>query len=59
MSTPAAKESMRTTMPMVGYTLRSGLVRSGETVSLKGWVKPIAEPEIAVHIGRDLDGDGR
>ena len=57
MSTPAAKESMRTTMPMVGYTLRSGLVRSGETVSLKGWVKPIAEPEIAVHMGRDLDGD--
>ena len=56
MSTPAAKESMRTTAPMVGYTLRSGLVLSGETVSLKGWVKPVAEPEIAVHIGRDLDG---
>ena len=42
---------------MVGYTLRSALVQSGEIVSLKGWVKPVAEAEIAVHIGRDLDGE--
>jgi len=56
LSTPAAKDAIKTTAPMVAYTLRSGVVRSGATVSLKGWVKPIAEAEIAVHIGRDLDG---
>ena len=27
-------------------------------LSLKGWIKPVAEPEIAVHIGRDLRGGG-
>lgn len=57
LSTPAAKESIKTTVPMVAYTLRSAYVPSGATVSLKGWIKPIAEAEIAVHIGRDLDGE--
>jgi len=57
LSTPAAKEAIKTTAPMVAYTLRSAFVRSGETVSLRGWVKPVAEAEIAVHIGRDLDGE--
>ncbi len=56
LSTPAAQESIKTTAPMVGYMLRSGVVASGGTVSLRGWVKPVAEAEIAVHIGRDLDG---
>ena len=40
--------------PLVGFLTDRGLVRSGETVSLAGWVKPVAEPEIAVHIGNDL-----
>ena len=48
---------MRTTAPMVAYTLRSVFVPSGGIVSLKGWVKPVAEAEIAVHIGSDLDGE--
>jgi 2-keto-4-pentenoate hydratase len=29
-------------------------VASGETVSLAGWSKPAAEPEIAIYIGRDV-----
>jgi 2-keto-4-pentenoate hydratase len=57
MSTPAAKESMRTKAPMVAYTLRGGLVQSGETVSLEGWVQPVAEAEIAIYIGRDLGAE--
>lgn len=57
LSTPAAKKTIKTTAPMVAYTLRSALVPSGGVVSLKGWVKPIAEAEIAVHIGRDLGGE--
>ena len=34
--------------PLVGFLTRNALVRSGATVSLAGWTKPVAEPEIAV-----------
>ena len=40
--------------PLVGFLTRNALVRSGATVSLAGWTKPVAEPEIAVHLGRDV-----
>jgi 2-keto-4-pentenoate hydratase len=42
--------------PLVGFLTRNALVRSGATVSLAGWTKPVAEPEIAVHLGRDVAG---
>jgi 2-keto-4-pentenoate hydratase len=38
----------------VGFLTRGARVQSGESISLAGWAKPIAEPEIAVHIGRDV-----
>src|SRR5215831_16459949 len=40
--------------PLVGFLTRNALVRSGATVSLAGWAKPVAEPEIAVHLARDV-----
>lgn len=40
--------------PLVGYLMQSGRLDSGASVSLKGWAQPIAEPEIAVHMGTDL-----
>ena len=40
--------------PLVGFLTRNALVRSGATVSLAGWTKPVAEPEIAVHLGHDV-----
>jgi 2-keto-4-pentenoate hydratase len=40
--------------PLVGFLTRNALLRSGATVSLAGWTKPVAEPEIAVHLGRDV-----
>jgi len=42
------------TGPLVGFLTRKALVQSGASVSLAGWAKPVAEPEIAVHIGRDV-----
>jgi 2-keto-4-pentenoate hydratase len=51
---PAAMAKLAISAPLVGHLMRSALVASGATVSLKGWVKPVAEPEIAVHMGRDL-----
>jgi 2-keto-4-pentenoate hydratase len=51
---PAAMAMLKITAPIVGHLMRSGRVESGATVSLAGWVKPVAEPEIALHIGADL-----
>jgi 2-keto-4-pentenoate hydratase len=55
---PAMMEKFRITAPLVGYLMKGGLIASGGSASLKGWVKPVAEPEIAVHIGRDVAGGG-
>jgi 2-keto-4-pentenoate hydratase len=53
---PAAMERLGTNAPLVGFLTDRGLLASGSTVSLAGWKKPAAEPEIAVHLGRDLAG---
>jgi 2-keto-4-pentenoate hydratase len=55
---PAMMEKFKITAPLVGYLMQRGLVASGGSASLKGWIKPVAEPEIAVHIGHDLAGGG-
>ena len=51
---PAAMEKLGLRKPLTGYLLKRALLPSGSEVSLKGWVKPVGEPEIAVHVGKDL-----
>jgi 2-keto-4-pentenoate hydratase len=51
---PAAMERLHTSAPLVGFLLQSAVVPSGSTLSLSNWKKPAAEPEIAVHLGKDL-----
>jgi 2-keto-4-pentenoate hydratase len=51
---PAARERLGTNAPLVGFLTDRGLLASGSEVSLSGWKKPAAEPEIAVHIGKEL-----
>lgn len=53
---PAALEQFRLAGPLVGFMLEEARLDSGTTVSLAGWTKPVAEPEIAVWMGADLDG---
>lgn len=53
---PAAMERLGISAPLVGYLMRNGLLHSGAQASLAGWVKPVAEPEIAVYMGADLPG---
>jgi 2-keto-4-pentenoate hydratase len=55
---PAMMEKFKIAAPLVGHLMQGGLIPSGGSASLKGWVKPVAEPEIAVHIGHDLAGGG-
>jgi 2-keto-4-pentenoate hydratase len=54
---PQAMQRLGLTAPLVGHLMESGRVAAGGTVSLAGWTKPVAEPELAVHMGRDLAGD--
>ena len=39
---------------VVGFLMQRALLLSGSTVSLAGWTKPVAEPEIGVRMARDL-----
>jgi 2-keto-4-pentenoate hydratase len=52
-----AMEKLGISAPLVGFLMESGRLESGNTASVAGWTQPLAEPEIAVHIGHDLSGD--
>jgi 2-keto-4-pentenoate hydratase len=51
---PATMQKMRLTAPIVGFLMQRAQIASGGTASLKGFVKPVAEPEICVLMARDL-----
>jgi len=51
---PAALERLRINAPLVGFLMQDALVPSNSTVSIAGWNKPAAEPEITVHLAKDL-----
>jgi 2-keto-4-pentenoate hydratase len=55
---PAMMEKLGITAPLLGFLMQSGRIATGGSASLAGWAKPIAEPEIAVHIGADVAGGG-
>jgi 2-keto-4-pentenoate hydratase len=51
---PAMLKLLGISSPLVGFLTENARVPSGGRVSFAGWTKPVAEPEIAVHVGRDL-----
>lgn len=51
---PAAMERFRIGAPLVGYLMKTAQLPSGADVRLDTWVKPVVEPEIAIHIGTDV-----
>jgi 2-keto-4-pentenoate hydratase len=51
---PAMLKQLDISGPLVGFLATNARVQSGASVSLTGWTKPVAEPEIAVHLGRDV-----
>lgn len=51
---PAAKEKLRIDTPLVGFLLDRAVLADGASVSLAGWTRPVAEPEIAIEFGRDV-----
>lgn len=56
---PAWQEKFGLTGPLVGFLPESKAHRPGATVSCQGWANPVAEPEIAVHLGGDVDEPDR
>ena len=55
---PPAMERLKIKAPLVGFMMQRSLVPNASTVSFAGWTKPVAEPEIAVHMGKDLASGG-
>jgi len=53
---PPAMERLKIKAPLIGFMMEKSIVANGATVSLAGWTKPVAEPEVAVHMGKDLPG---
>ena len=53
---PATMQKLSLQAPLVGFLMQRALLLSGGTASLKGWLRPVAEPEIAVRMARDLPG---
>lgn len=51
---PAALQRLRINEPLVGFLMADAVLPSASSVSLAGWKKPAAEPEIAVYMGKDL-----
>lgn len=54
---PAAMAKLGIAAPLTGFLVDRGRLESGATVDLAGWHKPVAEPEIAVHMKSDLPGE--
>lgn len=53
---PAPREKLGIDAPLVGYMTSASLLQDGAEVDIAGWDGPALEPEIAVHMGRDLPG---
>jgi 2-keto-4-pentenoate hydratase len=51
---PAMLKQLGISGPLVGFLTQNARVQAGGSVSLAGWANPVAEPEIAVHVGRDV-----
>jgi 2-keto-4-pentenoate hydratase len=51
---PATMQKLGLAAPVVGFLMQRALLPAGSTVSLKGYLKPVAEPEVAVRMARAL-----
>ena len=49
-----AMERLNIKAPLVGYMMQKSLLPNRVAVPVGSWHKPVAEPEVAVYMGRDL-----
>lgn len=55
--TEAALRTLGTERPLVGFLLQSGALEPGSQCSIEGWGNPVLEPEVGIHIGRDVGAE--
>ena len=53
---PTTMQKLGLQAPLVGFLMQRALRASGSTVSLRGYIKPVMEPEIGVRMASDLPG---
>lgn len=58
LGTAPAMEQHGTSAPVVGHLTDRGLLETGGDIAIGDWARPAAEPEIAVHVARDVPPDG-
>jgi 2-keto-4-pentenoate hydratase len=51
---PAMLKQLATSGPLLGFLTENARRPPGAKLSFAGWTKPVAEPEVAVHIGQDV-----
>jgi len=51
---PPAMERLKIRAPLVGFMMQRSLLPNHVTVPVGSWTKPVAEPEVAVYMGKDL-----
>jgi 2-keto-4-pentenoate hydratase len=56
LGSPTSLQKVGLKAPLVGFLMQRGLLLSGSTASLAGWVRPVAEPELCVRMMSDLGG---
>ena len=56
LGSPTSMQKVGIQAPLVGFLMQRGLLLSGSTTSLAGWVRPVAEPELCVRMMSDLSG---
>jgi len=51
---PLSMQKLRLERPLIGFLTDKVLLPSASSISISGWIKPAMEPEVAVHMGKDL-----
>jgi 2-keto-4-pentenoate hydratase len=57
LGTPAAMEKLGTAGPLVGFVCDRGVLEPGAVCAVGGWAKPMAEPEVAIHMATDVPAE--
>lgn len=55
---PSALEKFGLDGPLLGFMTDATVLDDGARVDIGTWKRPVAEPELAMWIGEDLEGDG-
>lgn len=54
---PAVQKARGITQPISGFLTTASVLAPGDSHSLAGTANPVAEPEVAIHIGAELESD--